>query len=247
MTRAYHVAIPSYGRADRVRALDLFPEATVYVGERQALTYEAMIGPRVVAVPNEVEGNLARKLNWILEHCIAQGHENVLRVDDDVFAVGMWELGEHFVLSGDEVDALVSDGFRMAREASTVFWGINILQDRRAYSVMRPIHLLAPVLGPWGGHVLDHGLRYDEQMGAKEDYDLFLQVIEKYRKVLRLDKYHYIKKEETRGGWSLSRTAENELEWARRIEAKWGRKVIKYDPNKKNLLDGRVTIPIPGC
>ena len=36
---------------------------------------------------------------------------------------------------------------------------------------------------PFAGHLMDHGLRYDEAMFLKEDYDHWLQHIERYRRL----------------------------------------------------------------
>lgn len=244
----YHVAIPSYGRPGRVEALRVFPDATLYVCEREAESYAWFYpGVALVAVPDAVEGSLARKLNWILERALSEGIRHLLRVDDDVRALGTWQLGSWRRLTVAQADAFVRDGFRMAEETRTAFWGVNVIQDKRAYSVFRPLKLLAPILGPFGGQVLDHGLRYDERMGAKEDYDFWLQMVRRYRRTLRFDGYHYAKREETVGGWYASRTMERERQWSRAIVAKWGRRVIRYDETTKNLLDGRVNIPIPGC
>jgi hypothetical protein len=113
--------------------------------------------------------------------------------------------------------------------------------------VHRPMQLLAPILGPFGGHLLPHGLVYDERMGAKEDYDLWLQAIHKHRRTLRFNKYHQLKAEEARGGITATgRTMDQERAWAEAIMRKWGR-VIRYDEKRKNLLEARVSIPIPGC
>lgn len=240
----YHIAVPTFGRVGRVRVFESFPDATLYVPESQAEEYSAQYGAeRVRVVPDSVEGNLARKLNWMLERTPS---ENWLRIDDDVDGLGVWDAGQWRKLTAPECTSFVSNGFRMCRESGSVFWGVNIIKDKRAYSVFRPIKLLAPVLGPFNGHCLPHGLKYDERMGAKEDYDFWLQVIARYRRTWRFDKYHYLKREEKTGGWYSRRTMDNEREWATRIVAKWG-KVIRYDEDKKNLLDGRVAIPISGC
>lgn len=196
-------------------------------------------------VPDEVEGSLARKLNWMLDH--AQ-NEHMLRVDDDVYGIIRWEVPQkrYRRLSQTEIDRLIWQGFLLAQEAGTVMWGINVNADARSYGAMRPFGLLAPILGPWQGHLLEHGIRFDGAMGAKEDYDFWLQAIERYRYTFRMNAYAYMKREGQTGGWHSSRTMERERAWADAIQQKWGR-VIQYDESKKNLLDGRISIPIPGC
>lgn len=243
------VVIPSYRRPDRVRALKAFPDAEVWVPESQVDSYQAVYkhaNIRTVSDAIDGIGTVALKLNYILKVKIETRALNVLRVDDDVEGIGVWEGGEHRELSVDEIARLVHDGFRMAREAHVPLWGLNILKDKRAYSVFRPFSLLAPILGPFTGHVLPHDLWYDAKMGTKEDYDLWLQAIHGYRRTLRFQKYHYLKKEDTRGGLYASRTHDRERSFATAITRKWG-DVIRYDETKKNLLDARVAIPIQGC
>ena len=68
------------------------------------------------------------------------------------------------------------------------------------------------ILGPFQAfNNLD--LRYDENLPLKEDYDLSLQVLNKYRKTLRFNAYHYIAKQHTNlGGCADYRTREREKE-----------------------------------
>lgn len=244
----YVVAVPSWGRAGLVRVFDVFPQAVLWVAERQRAAYEAAHPGRAVeAVPDELDGigTVAPKLNWLLDQLAGARH--VLMIDDDVWGIGRYERGEHAVLTTAEADALVRQGFALAAELGVPLWGINILQDQRAYSVMRPFKLLSPILGPFRGHLLPHGLRYDAGVGAKEDYDLWLQAIHRYRRTLRFDKYHYLKANETRGGFAAVRTRAWELETCRAVESKWGTATIRYDTAKKNMLDARVHVAIPGC
>jgi hypothetical protein len=244
MSSDYYIAVPSYKRVGQVRVFDILPQAHVWVPQSQYDAYAAEYGAeRVVAVPDDQDGSIVKKRNYILDHSPCS---HLLMVDDDVYGIGRWEEAKHSRLNVEEAEWLIRMGFRMAEEAQVVFWGINQLMDGRAYRLMQPIKFLAPFLGPWQGHLLEHGLRFDPEMGAKEDYDFFLQVIRKYRKALRFDKYHYLKGEGKTGGIHAQRTLARENAWIAAITRKWGRNIIKYDGNKKNLLDGRVSILIPG-
>jgi hypothetical protein len=239
----FEVAIPSYGRAGAVKALPLFPYAVLYVPASQEADYRAVYpDANYHIVPDDQDGSAAKKRNYILTHSPCQ---DVLMVDDDVTSMGYWECGVYHRMLVGEIYDLVGQGFRMAREAKAPMWGINLLMDKRAYSVLRPFSLISPILGTFCGHCLPHGLLYDDSMGAKEDYDMFLQAIRKYRRCFRFNKYNFTKDRDTKGGWYSQRTNERELEWAKRCEEKWG-KLVNWKKNK-NLLNGRVNIPIPGC
>jgi hypothetical protein len=105
------------------------------------------------------------------------------------------------------------------------------------------------VLGPFQGH-LAHGLKFDERMGTKDDYDFCLQVLSKHKKVLRLNKYaYYCDHGDNAGGIVSMRTLEREIHYCRAIEKKWGREIISYPlkPRKMTeLLNGRVQVPVAG-
>lgn len=241
-----HVAIPSYKRPNKVRALGAFPHATVYVPDSQFAAYsEALpVTTELVAIPDTADGNIARKRNWILDHAPS---EWVLMVDDDLLGIGVWEglADQPRRLGVDEAMAFVSQGFRMATEAGVHLWGINLVRDRRTYCTIRPFGLLAPILGTFAGHALPT-LRYDEGFFTKEDYDFWLQHIEKYRRTLRFNKYVQEKRDEETGGLSGWRTMEREKQMADRLITKWG-KIVRYNTKYKGILDARVSIPIPGC
>jgi hypothetical protein len=240
----YQIAVPSYRRADRVRVFDSFPQATVYVPESQYDDYAAHYGAeRLISIPDAIDGDISRKLNWMIEHRLC---DHWCYMDDDVYGFGRWQHGRRSQMTADECHEFILDGFRMCEESGCRMWGVNIINDKRAYSVFSPFQLLAPIPGPFSGQIMDHGIRYDPAMGVKQDYDFWLQMIAKYRRTFRFNQVHYLKKEEAKGGAYSYRTMEKERAWAAAIVKKWGR-VIRYDEKRKNILDPRISIPIPGC
>jgi len=245
------IAIPSYKRADRLVGRDYFKSALYVVPESQADEYIAQVGKRrVVAIPDRVDGNMARKRNWILKN---MGRPLVM-IDDDVVclrtAEGMKDngkLNQARDLTSEEATEVIAHGFNLANEWGIVFWGLNINPDGRIYHQYRPFSLNQIVLGPFQAHLV-HGFLYDPKMGTKEDYDFSIQVLNDERKLLRLNKYSYVCDHgDNPGGIVSYRTMDLEVQYCRAIERKWGRDIIRYPMKPKRisqLLNGRVNIPI---
>lgn len=215
-----HVAIRSFGRASRVTTLDIAPFAHVWVPESQADDYERHCPGRVVTIPDRLDGNLSRKTNAILDRT---PREWTLILDDDITAIGYWEGGPRHTMTTAQFAAMIEHHFDLAAQLGVHLWGVNQNKDELVYRTQTPFSLLAPILGPFGGHIAST-LRYDERMTLKDDYDFWLQHIRRYRKTLRANKYHYIHDHGKKpGGCVAQRTMDVERELARRMRRKWGR------------------------
>lgn len=185
------VVVPSYGRAGRVSTVRVFPKGVVVVPERQRETYEAVQempdGWSIVAIPDGMDGNIARKRNAILE---LYPDRDLLMLDDDYDYIGTWARGDDRHLDHGDIRHLVSEGFRMVRELGSVLWGINVQVDRRFYREYTPISVTNIVLGPFMGITAerDVDLRFDEDLWLKEDYDFALRVLHRYHRILRFNR-----------------------------------------------------------
>ena len=215
------IAIPSYKRAGDVSTLDLIPDqANVWVPASQVEEYELHYPGRVVGIEDDLDGNIARKRNAILDLSPA---DFVLMLDDDIRFVGRFEDGEHDKLDPQEFEWLILEGFRMAKEAGVRLWGINQNSDPMTYRTMTPFSFLATILGPFCGH-LNPELRYDEKMSPKEDYDFWLWNIYHYRKTFRMNKYHYLAGHGAQsGGLAALRSMDREWSKARLMRKRWGK------------------------
>ena len=246
-----YVAIGSYKRAGRVTTLKIVPDADLWVPESQAAEYEEHYPGRVRPIPDERDGNVCRKRNAILDLAPS---EWVLILDDDIRRICYWEGGRRHQFSPDHFMAFVRDSFEQAAAVGARLWGVNQNQDPMAYATQRPFALLAPVLGPFAGHLMDHGLRYDEGMFLKEDYDHWLQHIERYRRTWRVNKVHYIHDHGTMpGGVVGMRTLAAEKACAERMVRRWGASVYRLGGTTggrackgNNPLNSLVRVPIPG-
>jgi hypothetical protein len=144
---------------------------------------------------------------------------------------------------------VIECGFNLAYQIDCVYWGINLNDDSRSYYQYKPFSLTGPVLGPFSAH-LRHNVFYDERLFLKEDYDISIQLLSKYKKILRINKYACsCKHADNPGGVVSHRTMDRERQQCEAIMRKWGKDIIKYKlPGEKmsDLLNGSVNIPIKG-
>lgn len=250
-----NLIIPSYGRSQALPGKDYFREALYCVPESQADEYGREIGfNRIVALPDDQDGNIVRKRNWILKNVDSP----LVMVDDDVESIGYFEGrrgmkdGDHRpkTLEPDLVMAFCERSFELCKGFGAKMWGISQNEDNRIYKEFQPLSLSKVTLGPFQGHV-KHDLVFDERVGTKDDYDMALQQLRKHHILMRWNKYHYMCEHgENAGGIVSYRSKAREIEYCEAIMRKWGTKVIKYSiPPKKmsDLLNAKkVQVPIAG-
>ena len=71
-------------------------------------------------------------------------------------------------------------------------------------------------------------------MPLKEDYDLAIQHLNKYRGILRLNGYHYLCEQSTnKGGCAAMRNRKREQEQFELMQKKWGSNIVREDKSNK--------------
>ena len=233
------VNIPSYRRAEGVDTLRFLPWARVWVCETEAGAYRAANpGAEIVAVPKGVQGNKSRVCNFILETEWDRGVDAVCLMDDDISHFAYWEKGRcHRLLARDFEEWLVKYSL-LADELGARLWGVNVNRDKQVYKENVPFSMLSFIGGPFTVH-LPNPLRYDESMVPKEDYDMVLQHLNRFRRVLRLNKFHYSAKmgcsgTGQTGGCAVLRNRITEIERLQALQRKWGSKIVKIDKGERN-------------
>ena len=84
-----NVIIPSYKRAHDLKGKDYFFMAKYCVPESQIQDYIDVVGEdRVISLPDEQDGDITRKRNWILRNI----PRPLIMIDDDVSSIGYYEL-----------------------------------------------------------------------------------------------------------------------------------------------------------
>jgi hypothetical protein len=224
---------PSYKRADSVITQKYIPDCIYVVADFEADKYLAN-GHKCWVVPDSAQGSVAKIRNYILDNADT---DKIVMLDDDLSHIGRWCEQVDLKLTADEFIEFCEMGFNLASDLNVKYWGMNILSDKGAYREYTPFSMTSCILGPFQAfNGLD--LRYDETLPLKEDYDLSLQVLNKYRKTLRFNAYHYVVKQHTnKGGCADYRTIEREKEQLYLLQKKWGSKIVKQDKQSKQSYD----------
>lgn len=250
-----NVIIPSYKRSHDLKGKDYFFMAKYCVPESQKDEYIKEVGKdRVITLPDNEDGDIAKKRNWILKNI----SRPLIMIDDDVSEIGYYESrngkvdGNHSrkTLDKNKLNDFFKHNFQLSQDFGCKMWGISQNQDNRIYKEFLPFNLSNIILGPFQAH-LKHDLLFDNKVGTKDDYDMALQQLQKYKKVLRLNKFHYLCEHgDNKGGIVSYRSKEKEIEYCKQIMLKWGKKIIQYriPPQKMtDLLNAKkVNVPIKG-
>lgn len=239
----FQVFIISYKRAGKVTSDKVFQNAYVVIPksqEEEYKKYDLKNECEYLVIPDEGDGNIARKQNYILRNY----RGNVVIVDDDYSYIGLYEGMKLKKLNCDEIDTFIEKGFILAEDLGTTLWGLNMNTDKMTYREYSPFSMLSPILGPFQAHLNRGEFLYDERLFLKNDYDMSLQVLRKYHKLLRLNKFHYsVDHIKRAGGSSTHRTWEKEQEHNRRLEKKWGSNIVRLREDSINPI---VKIPLKG-
>jgi hypothetical protein len=246
-----NIIIPSYKRSHDLKGKDYFLMAKYCVPESQKEEYIKVLGiDRVITLPDSEDGDIIKKRNWILKNI----PKPLIMIDDDVSKLVFWDKRKVKYLSKEFPKNLLNDLFiefiSLSEQFGVKMFGVSQNQDDRQYKEFCPFNLSNIILGPFQGH-LKHDLKFDSKVGTKDDYDMALQQLNKYKKILRFNKYAYdCEHGDNKGGIVSYRSKEKEIEYCKQIMLKWGKKIIEYKipPTKMtDLLNAKkVNIPIKG-
>tara|TARA_R110002096_G_C14608596_1_gene723238 strand:- start:402 stop:1142 length:741 start_codon:yes stop_codon:yes gene_type:complete len=244
----FQVFSASYKRADIARTHKYMPYITYVVMESEADKYRE-IHDKVIAIPDNVQGNLARVWNYILDMAT---EPNVITVDDDIKFFGRWNGNVQKKLDSGEVLDMIMEGIQLAEDLDIHYWGLNCLADKGAFREYTPFGTCQYIGGPFQGHRMN-SLRYDEEIFLKEDYDMTLQILNRDRKNLRMNMYHYVCEQATiKGGCAEYRNVDREMKQNLLLQKKWGSKIVRFDTTnksgkqKKFDINPIIKVPIKG-
>lgn len=229
------ICVPSYRRAQEVLTYRIVPDALFFVHSFEADDYRRNYPDmRIKEIPDDMRGNIATARNFIVDTMNGKVDAFAM-LDDDLTRVAYWEDGKRRDAGGEMIWAFVEKYSLLAAELGIRFWGTNLICDKQAYLEYMPFSFKALVVGPVCVHVGRCELRRDESIPLKEDYDFFIQNMERYRRVLRVNKWHYENKRVNfPGGCTLYRSLEDEREQFAMLQKKWGRDIVRRDVNPKN-------------
>jgi len=250
------IACPSYKRPNGVDTLAYLPSTKVYVSASEFEAYKKNYPKaNIISVDPKFQGNLCRIRNYILDD---NKGDIVCIIDDDLKFLGYFEKNTVVKLTceADVISFLIKYS-NLALDLGVKLWGINISPDKQNYREYTPFSLTSYIGGPFMVH-LDTDLRFDERFPLKEDYDFTLQNLNKYRKVLRVNKFFYsVKQVEQVGGVAEYRNLDEEKRQLKELQKKWGNKIVQTDSlensrshsstKKRNVdINPIIRVPIKG-
>jgi len=227
---------PSYKRPEKSSTQKMYPEVTLVVSEDEAEEYKKN-GNVVITCPNEIQGNLCRVRNWIIDEHI-KDYDCIVLMDDDNSGVFRWENQEFIKLRGEEFYEEVEKCTILCKDYGYYFWGMNCMPDKGAYMEHTPFGTTRYIGGPFQCIMNGNELRYDETLPLKEDYDYTLQNLLKYGGALRFNYLSYRNKQSMQpGGCSAQRNTDREREQFDLLQKKWGSDIIQVDSKSKKDFD----------
>jgi len=235
---------PSYKRSERLSSTQqVYPFVKLVVSVAEKKSY-IKTGNDVISCPKKVQGNVSRVRNWILDHNMDA--DLVVIMDDDMAGVTNWRNRKLMILSDDELLEFCEIGLTMALDMNIKMFGVNCLTDKGAYREYTPFNFNRFLGGPFGAFLKGNQCRYDEGLPLKEDYDMTLQQIRRYGRVLRFNAYSYIADQSNSpGGCATYRNLEVEKEQFFKLMYKWGSDVVRRDKSSKRSFDYNPIIKSP--
>ena len=224
------VCIPSYHRPE-VETKYYLPFAKVYVDPDEYKEYVKFNQDMEIKKCRKgVQGNVSRVRNYIFKQEFGSGADVVCIIDDDLEGIYFWEGNERVFVETRDFLNFVKKFSQVAKDMGVYFWGINIVKDKIAYRECTPFSFINFIGGPFQCFLKGNECYYDNRLYLKEDYDMTIQQLNRYRKVLRINKYHYIcKQSEQEGGCAAQRNMEAEKEQFDLLQRKWGADIVRED------------------
>lgn len=236
------INVPSYKRADKLDTLKLLPNANYWVHEFEKEEYSKLGIDNLFIIPDKLKGNIAKVRNFILDSTDL-GYDVIVQIDDDFKHIGYWEDKKAIRLTQEkEIIDMIEKYSGLADKWGVKLWGVNVNPDKQNYREYTPFYTLRYISASFSCFLKGNELRYDERFSLKEDYDMTLQQLNKYRQVLRINKYFYVKKSvEQIGGCSMYRNIDREKNQILLLQQKWGRDIVKFDINDRSHSTDKVS------
>jgi hypothetical protein len=227
---------PSYKRPQKSSTQILFPYVKIVVKESEANEY-IINGNDVIICPNSAQGNLCRVRNWILDNYLDK-YDAIILLDDDYNNVIRWVKQKQIKLNFLEFEELCESITILCKDYNFFYFGLNCVTDKGAYREHTPFSTNKYIGGPFQGFIKGNILRYDENLNLKEDYDMTLQNLKKYKGCLRVNFASYeVKQAEQTGGCAMQRNSKEEERQFNLLQEKWGNKIIQKDKQSKRSFD----------
>jgi hypothetical protein len=228
------ICIPSHKRAATISTHRLVSNAVVCVPESQREDYAKALdsGAAIVTHPDSVIG-LTPKLNWMLANL--DDGDSIVFLDDDLEYLCRCfcdpsEAAKRKVTDPAMIEAIIAQTAAVAAGCGAYFFGWETSESTiQYYSGLQPFRLSGFINGCAMGFRSGHGLRFDERIVAKNDYDIACLNAFRHRICLRDTRYAFSQRDTFTGagGQSCRRSSVTEQTDADLLLAKYGGNVIK--------------------
>ena len=227
---------PSYKRPQKSSTQILYPFVKIVVKESEANEY-LINGNDIVICPDSAQGNLCRVRNWILDKFINE-FDAIILLDDDYKNVIRWNNQKQIKLCENEFEEMCENIAILCKDYGFFYFGLNCVTDKGGYREHTPFSTNKYIGGPFQGFIKGNILRYDESLNLKEDYDMTLQNLHKYKGCLRANFLSYdVKQAEQSGGCAMQRNFKEEQRQFELLQKKWGNSIIQKDNKSKRSFD----------
>lgn len=204
----------------------LFPSATVVIPKSQLAEYAPVVGKaRIITHPDAVRG-LTPKLNWIFDHVLDD--EALVFIDDDITSIQrtFTERGQESTIRDPELaEEIIRATHILARDLGAHYFGWEASNGAlRYYTGLKPHMLTGYINGCAMGFRKGHGLRFDERIVAKNDFDIAAQNAHRHRTCFKNCRYTFCQKETFvgKGGQAAHRNSDTEKRDVALLRKKWG-------------------------
>lgn len=240
---------PSYKRPEKSITQKNYPFIKLVVRESDAEEY-LKNGNDIVICPDSAQGNVSRVKNWMLDNLYDEDVDCIIFMDDDCSGIFRWEGHKKVKLNADELLELGDSLTEVCNDWGFKLWGLAPIPDKSVAREGTPFNTLSFVGSPFHAHLKGSGIRYDEELSLKEDYDITLQHIQKWSGVLRVNWLCYSVKQGVSGsgqtgGCATYRNNDNEIRQFKLLQKKWGSHVVKRDKSSRREFDTNPIISVP--
>lgn len=248
------INVPTLMRAGNMETWRIFPGADYWIHEGEIEDYKREHkGIKVRPIPDKLRGNVARVRNYILDNQ-KNKKDACLMLDDDMIKFGFfYNKKPNYIEDSYAFSRILEKYNTMALDLGVNLWGVNCNQDKQSYREYTPFSMLSYISASFSVFMPGNDLRYDERFSLKEDYDMTIQQLLKFRKVLRVNNFFYVKRSaEQKGGCALYRNIAKENNQIKMLQKKWGVKIVRVDKqdrshntSKKKTFDINPIIRVP--